>query len=131
MTNVHQVRTRLCGFRLLAAALLFSAATVSLNALPVLHQVAEIRKLTAAEARQAFPVSLHGVVTYFDNLGPDLFFQDESGGIWIKWTEGQAKPQKGQTIQLEGVTAQVDFAPDIAEPRFRKGRAKRCSPRGE
>src|SRR5580704_16749153 len=90
-----------------------------LNALPTITQVAEIRKLKVVEARQGFPVRLRGVVTYFDTIGPDMFFQDASGGIWIHWTEGLPKPQKGQLIELEGSTTQVDFAPDIAQPHWR------------
>ena len=62
---------------------------------------------------------LHGVVTYFDTIGPDMFFQDSTGGIWIHWLPDQPKPKKGQLIELEGVTTQVDFAPDIAQPHWR------------
>ena len=89
-----------------------------LKALPVLKQVSEIRKLSVYEARQGFPVQLRGVVTYFDNIGPDFFFQDATGGIWIHWTPGLPNPQRGDLLELEGVTTQADFAPDIAEPRW-------------
>ena len=70
------------------------------------------------QAQQGFPIHLHGVVTYFDTIGPDMFFQDSTGGIWIHWTEGLPKPEKGQLIDLEGVTTQADFAPDIANPHW-------------
>jgi len=102
----------------LLAAVAFSPAE-SLKALPVLREVSEIRKLTVAEARQGFPVQLRGVVTYFDTIGPDFFLQDASGGIWIHWTTGLPNPKKGQLIELEGITAQPDFAPDISQPRWR------------
>ncbi len=118
MTDVPRLTTRPHGLRLLVAGVCLTLAA-SLDALPVLKQVSEIRKLTATEARQGFPILLHGVVTYFDALGPDLFFQDSSGGVWVHWMEGQAKPRKGELIELEGVTTQVDFAPDIAQPRWR------------
>ena len=75
--------------------------------------------LRVAQARQGFPVLLRGVVTYFDTIGPDMFFQDSSGGIWVHWLAGMPSAQKGQLIELEGVTTQADFAPDIAQPRWR------------
>src|ERR1035438_8946465 len=116
MTNVTRVSIRL---RSVWLPVVFLCIPGLLNALPILKQVSEIRKLTVADARQGFPVKLRGVVTYFDMLGPDMFFQDSSAGIWIHWTEGLPKPQKGQLIELEGFTTQEDFAPDIAQPHWR------------
>jgi PAS domain S-box-containing protein len=118
MIDVPRVNTRLHSAGLFAA-LVFWCIPASLSALPALTQVSEIRKLTVTDARLGFPVRLRGVVTYFDTIGPDMFFQDSSGGIWIHWTEGLPKPQKGQWIELEGSTTQVDFAPDIAQPHWR------------
>ena len=115
---MHRVTTRLrlaCLIRLVALV----SAISSLSALPVLTKVSDIRKLTVSQARQGFPVLLRGVVTYFDTVGPDMFFQDSTGGVWIHWTEDLPKPKKGQLIELEGVTAQADFAPDIAQPHWR------------
>jgi len=112
------VKTRLPHAWMLASVVLWSMAG-SLSALPVLTQVSQIRKLTVAEARQGFPIQLRGVITYFDTIGPDMFFQDSSGGIWIHWVPGQPQAKKGQLIELEGVSAQADFAPDIAQPRWR------------
>ena len=113
-----KVATRLHKFSLLLIVV-FLGLSGPLNALPIITQVAEIRRLNVTEARRGFPVRLRGVVTYFDTIGPDMFFQDESAGIWIHWTEGLPKPQKGQLIELEGSTTQVDFAPDIAQPHWR------------
>ncbi len=115
---MRKVTTRLHKFSL-SLMVVFLGLAGPLNALPTLTQVAEIRKLKITEARQGFPVRLRGVVTYFDTIGPDMFFQDSSAGIWIHWTEGLPKPQKGQLIELEGSTTQVDFAPDIAQPHWR------------
>jgi PAS domain S-box-containing protein len=81
--------------------------------------VSEIRKLNVAEARQGFPIQLRGVVTYFDTIGPDFFFQDASGGIWVHWVVGQPIAERGDLLELEGVTTQSDFAPDISQPRWR------------
>jgi PAS domain S-box-containing protein len=71
------------------------------------------------QAQQGFPVRLRGVVTYFDTIGTDMFFQDSTGGIWIQRGNDLPATKKGQLIELEGVTVQTDFAPDIAHPRWR------------
>jgi PAS domain S-box-containing protein len=118
MIDVPRVTTRLHSAWLFTSFVLCSLP-VPLSALTSLTQVSEIRKLTVAEAQRGFPVRLRGVVTYFDGIGPDMFFQDSSGGIWIHWVPGMPTPQKGQLIELEGVTTQADFAPDIAQPRWR------------
>ena len=101
------------------AALALACLASPLKALPVLRQVSEIRKLSVTEARQGFPVQLRGVVTYFDTIGPDFFFQDASGGIWVHWTVGLPTPEQGDLLELGGFTTQSDFAPDISEPRWR------------
>ena len=98
---------------------MFMGAASLLNALPVLTQVAAIRTLTVSQARLGFPVRLRGMVTYFDTIGPDMFFQDSTGGIWVHWTPDRPRAKAGQLIELEGVTTQTDFAPDIAEPHWR------------
>src|ERR1700722_18903017 len=108
MIGVPRVIVRLHRATALAGFLLWCLAG-PLIALPVLRQVSEIRKLSVAEARQGFPVQLRGVVTYFDTIGPDFFFQDASGGIWVHWIVGQPTPEKGDLLELEGVTTQSDF----------------------
>ncbi len=83
--------------------------------LPILTSAAQVRSLSAAEAKRAYPVRLRGVVTYFDTIIPDLFIQDKSGGIWIQWSPKMPKPHFGDVLDVRAVTTQVDFAPDLAK----------------
>ncbi|HXE13983.1 MAG TPA: hypothetical protein VN633_17775, partial [Bryobacteraceae bacterium] len=54
--------------------------------LPVLQSCAEVRRLTFEEAARGYAVHIKAVVTYFDPNAPDLFVQDDSGALWIRWT---------------------------------------------
>jgi PAS domain S-box-containing protein len=57
------------------------------------------------------------VVTY--STTSDLFVQDSTDGIWVSRPPDVTSPKVGQLLDLEGVTTQTDFAPDIAEPHWR------------
>jgi len=69
-------------------------------------------------------VRLRAVVTYFDPSSPgsvsspEFFVQDASGGIWINWSPSLPKPVVGDLIDLQGISTQLDFAPDIANPSW-------------
>jgi signal transduction histidine kinase/ActR/RegA family two-component response regulator len=63
-------------------------------------------------------VHLKAVVTYFEPTSPDLFIQDSTGGIWVKWTRDLPVPESGQLIDLRGTSTQEDFAPDILSPHW-------------
>jgi signal transduction histidine kinase/CheY-like chemotaxis protein/PAS domain-containing protein len=92
--------------------------------------VEQVRKLSAEQANQNYPVRLRAVVTYFDAVSPDFFVQDATGAIWVNWPRGAPAPETGQLIELEGITSQPNFAPDIAEPRWRVlGRSPMPAPR--
>jgi PAS domain S-box-containing protein len=87
--------------------------------LPTLTNIAEVRRLPAAEARRNYPVHLRAVVTYFDPTQPNWFLHDATGGIWVHWNNTLPQPVVGQLIDLEGVSVDTDFAPDIDHPRWR------------
>jgi PAS domain S-box-containing protein len=97
---------------------LFLALSVSVMARPleVLTTAARVRSLKAVEANEEYPVHLRGIVTYFDRAAPEFFLQDDSGGIWIRWSPELPEPHAGELIDLRGSTTQIDFAPDIANP---------------
>lgn len=80
--------------------------------------MAEIHSLSPDEARRGYPVHLQAVVTYFEPTSEDLFVQDKTGGNWVHWKQGMPQAKSGQLIDLEGTTTQVDFAPDIMNPRW-------------
>jgi signal transduction histidine kinase len=85
--------------------------------LPVLTEIAQVRRLTREQARQGYPVHLKAVVTYFEAT-PDLFIQDSTGSTWVHWSKDLPKAAPGQLIDLWGVTTQADFAPDIDKARW-------------
>ena len=83
---------------------------------PVLTHVNQIRRLTSEQARQGLAVRLRAVVTYFDAV--NMFVHDPTGGIWVARAPRGLTAEPGQLLDLQGVTTQTDFAPDIAEPRW-------------
>ena len=48
-----------------------------------IDNVAEVWKLTPAQARRGYPVEFHGIVTYFDPQGDLLTIQDSTAGIYV------------------------------------------------
>lgn len=108
-------------FRALLALgfMLMSGRVLKSGPLPTLTSCAQVRKLTAKEANRGYPVRLRGVVTYFDPVKPNFFIQDPSGGIWINWSPTLPRAVVGDLIDLQGVSIQTDFAPDIANPSWK------------
>jgi signal transduction histidine kinase/DNA-binding response OmpR family regulator len=86
--------------------------------LPFLTSAASIHALSPAEANRHHPIHVQGVVTYFDPVSPDLFIQDRTGGVWVKWVAGMIQPAVGDLLDLTGVTV-ADFAPDILNPQIK------------
>jgi hypothetical protein len=88
---------------------LFADAKVTGTPSHELRQVAEIRRLTVAEANRNIPVRLRAVVTYYDPLGPDLFVQDQTGGIWVdvETTKLNVPVSAGDLVEVTGVTEQL------------------------
>jgi PAS domain S-box-containing protein len=87
--------------------------------LPTLTSTTAVRNLTPQEARRGYPIHLRAVVTYFDSLSPGMFVQDAMGGIFIGWTPNLPQASVGDLLDLEGVSTQIDFAPDIANPHWK------------
>ena len=50
---------------------------------PPLTQVSAVRGLNAAQADSGYRVHLRGVVTYYDGPGGNIFFEDETGSIYL------------------------------------------------
>ena len=61
--------------------------------------------------------------------GAGLYLQDSTGGVWVNLPAGATCPASGEVLDLDGVSTQTDFAPDIDLPRWKvAGRAKLPSP---
>jgi PAS domain S-box-containing protein len=84
----------------------------------VLRSCDEVRRLSFEEAARGYPVHIRAVVTYFDANAPDLFVQDDSGGLWVRWARNLPEVRPGQLLDLTGKTTQTDFAPDIVDPHW-------------
>jgi len=84
-----------------------------------LTRVDQIRRLTAQQAAQGYPVIIRGVVTG-DVPAPDYFVQDSSAGVFV---EGSHTPlfqhHLGDLVEIEGVTGPGNFAPVIREQSYR------------
>ena len=86
------------------------------NPPPVLTHINEIRKLTPEQASKGISVRVRAVVTYFDPL--NMFVQDPTGGIWVSKAHTGLTAEPGQLLDLQGITTQSEFSPDIGEPRW-------------
>src|ERR1700682_325957 len=115
--------------RVVAGALAWaSALSVLLQGAPttakILDRVAQIRSLSTEDAARGLPVRQRGVVTYYDAtayladpLSIDLFVQDATGGIYVQ-CEKPLNINRGQQIELTGVTGPGEFAPVVRKPQL-------------
>lgn len=103
---------------LITAPISFSQSAPTAPGLPVLTEIAQVRRLSREQARQGYPVHLKAVVTYFETT-PDLFVQDSTGSTWVHWSKDLPKAAPGQLLDLWGITTQVDFAPDIDKAHWK------------
>ena len=83
-----------------------------------LDRVSQIRNLSASQAARGLPVRLRAVVTYYDPVSLELFVQDASGGVYVQ-SEKPLNIQRGQEIELTGITGPGDFAPEVIKPQVR------------
>ncbi len=120
-------QTKLAGSCLAAVSLLAwpsdspaQAVALPSPTLSVLTNVVQVKRLSLKEAERHHPVRLRGVVTYFE-WNPDwqlytAILQDETGGI--SFSPGRTGPdvlklKPGQQIEIEGVSAQGPFVPEV------------------
>jgi PAS domain S-box-containing protein len=85
----------------------------------LLTRIDQLRNLSVQEAQRGYPVHLQAVVTYFDAREPDLFVQDSSAGIWVDLGKNTTLWfRAGQLLDIKGVSAAPDFAPQVADPKI-------------
>lgn len=87
--------------------------------LPVISSVAEVHGLEPSQAAKALPTQITGVITFSDRLYHQLWFQDQSGGIYIKYSGDHPDLQAGTRVTVVGITNPGDYAPVIVAPKFR------------
>jgi signal transduction histidine kinase len=106
-----------------------SAQTSSKTSAPLTH-ANQIRRLTAEQASQQYPVRIRGVITE-DVPAPDFFIQDSTAGIYVEGSHSPVfKHHLGDLVEIEGVTGPGKFAPVISEQTFRV-LGKGALPRGK
>jgi PAS domain S-box-containing protein len=102
---------------LLLTPLLFADQPTVHSAVPLLTHAAQVRQLSPQEVEKAYPVRLHGVVTYYDSVAPNLFVQDSTAGIWVDVAGAANPPKPGQLIDLDGV-AGPGFTPIVTKAHW-------------
>ena len=86
--------------------------------LQVISSVAEVRALEPFQAARALPTRVTGVITFSDQVYHQLWFQDHSGGIYIKYSGDHPDLQAGKHVTVFGITNPGDYAPVIIAPKF-------------
>lgn len=84
----------------------------------ILTKVSEIRALSAAEARQKYPIRLEGVITYVSLEYQVTFFQDDTAGIFLSVVQADSHLAAGSLVLVGGNTAPGDFAPSIENAKI-------------
>lgn len=90
---------------------------------PRLSNLASVRRLSPDEADMAMPITLRATVTYAEPEAYLLFVEDESGGLYVHPNGLSLDLERGDRIELKGVTAMGEFAPVL--------RATQVSPLGQ
>ena len=114
-------RWRRAGFALLVSLLTANAArsqSAPPSPLPTLTTAEQIRELSSDQAKRGYPVHLRAVVTY-DDSSWTFFVQDATAGIYVNDVNRKSAFQPGQLLDIEGVTEDPDFAPQITKTRYR------------
>jgi signal transduction histidine kinase/CheY-like chemotaxis protein len=86
----------------------------------VAHSIREFQNLLGPDGASALPLSIHGVVTFYDNPDYMLFVQDSTGGSFVRIWNQSLPPglAPGQSVLVEGTVARGLFAPMIDKPRI-------------
>ncbi|HLH07989.1 MAG TPA: EAL domain-containing protein [Terriglobales bacterium] len=80
--------------------------------------IADVRNFDEEVVATAPPVTITGTITYVDTEWRQLFIQDSTGGIFVKYA-GSATPLfQGERIRVLGLVNPGDFAPVIVAPKF-------------
>ena len=80
--------------------------------------IAGVRALSESTIRTTPPVKVTGVVTYVNTLYRQLFLQDSTGGIFVKYPDTPIELYQGEKITVTGLANEGDFAPVIVAPKF-------------
>ena len=80
--------------------------------------VAQLRKLPAQQTAQALPVELAGVITYNDSIWNQLYIQDSTGEIFVKYAGTHPELRAGLRARLTGISNPGQYAPVVVAAKF-------------
>jgi signal transduction histidine kinase len=107
----------------LSFSALFPPPTLSAppkNPFVCLTNAQQVRELDQETAGKHLPVRMSGVVTYYDAPLFNLFFQDDTAGIFVLVAPNlSTNIAAGQTIEVEGVCDEGDYAPIVKASAIR------------
>jgi signal transduction histidine kinase len=90
------------------------------NTLICLTNAQQVRDLDPETAVKNIPVRMSGVVTYYDAILFNLFFQDGTAGIFVLVAPDiSTNIAAGQEIEVEGVSDKGDYAPIVKASAIR------------
>ena len=88
------------------------------NSPPLITSVAAVRALPQDQASLALPVRLDGVITFNDPIWRQMFVQDATGGIFVKYGGSLTTLRTGDAITLAGLSNPGNFAPVVVAPKI-------------
>jgi diguanylate cyclase (GGDEF)-like protein len=101
----------------ISPAQLASTQTAGIDAAEI-HTIAAVRELPKERASLALTVRITGVITYNDAIWNQLYLQDSTGGVYIKYFGARSELHAGEKVTVVGLTNAGDFAPVIVAPKF-------------
>ena len=95
--------------------------------LHTLTTVREAHELPLSEAVKAYPIHLHGVVTFYDPYNDKrhaaLFVHDATGTVYVKVPHDASWPKEpplpGSIVDIQGVSAPGDYASLVDHPHIK------------
>lgn len=85
----------------------------------ILTRIHDVKRLPLETANRGLLVQVTAKVVYFDPAGNDLFVQDSTDGIWVKWSTGMPMVTVGDILDIHAVTVYDSFAPDLINATWR------------
>ena len=80
--------------------------------------LAQLKRLSDAEASSHKRVTVRAVVTYFDPDWHLLFVQDDTAAAFVNLADLEMQLRPGDLIDISGVSSLGDFAPVITHPKL-------------
>jgi signal transduction histidine kinase len=90
------------------------------DTLGCLTNIQQIRELDPEMAGRNLPIRISGVVTYYDPILFNLFFQDATAGIFVLVAPDiSTNISAGDEVEVTGVTSKGDYAPIVKSSGIR------------